>query len=79
MSEKVKVVLVAWARVFFAAVLTAYLAHLASGGDPVSAPWQAIIIAGIVAVGPVILQWLSPNETAFGRGSDKPAVDTASD
>lgn len=51
-----------------AAVLTAYLAHLAVGGDPVSAPWRAIAIAGLVAVIPVVLRWLDSSDTAFGRG-----------
>ena len=68
-----------WARVFVAAILTAYLTHLSAGGDPVSAPWRAFAIAGIVAVGPMVLRWLNPNDPVYGRGAKAPIEDAASD
>lgn len=66
MSEQSVAILKSWARTFVAAVVTAYLAHLTAGGDPVSAPWRAIAIAGLVAVLPVVLRWLDPNDKAIG-------------
>ena len=48
-----------WARSFLAAGLAVYMAGVT---DP-----KAIATAGLAAVLPVILRYLNPNDTAFGR------------
>ena len=48
-----------WARSFGTAVITAYLAGVT---DP-----KAVLYAGVVAVLPVVLRWLNPNDQSFGR------------
>lgn len=57
--EQVKALAASWARSFLAAALATYLAV---GWEP-----QAVLNAGVAAVLPVILRWLNPNDTAFGR------------
>ena len=61
-----------WARVFGAALLTAFLTIVASTQAlPTSQEaWMGILVAGIIAVGPVILNWLNPNDPRYGRGSE---------
>lgn len=65
-------VLKSWARVFGAALLTAFLTIIGTTQAlPTSQEaWMGILIAGIMAVGPVILNWLNPNDTRYGRGSE---------
>lgn len=65
MSEQVVNVLWSWLRVFLSAVLTYVLAGLASGTPLV---WQAVGIAGAVAVLPVIIRWLDQTDPKYGRG-----------
>jgi hypothetical protein len=48
-----------WARSFLAAGIAVYMAGVT---DP-----KAIATAGLAAVLPVILRYLNPNDTAFGR------------
>ncbi len=50
-----------WARVFGAAVL----AQLAAGVTD----WSIAINAGVVAVLPVIIRYLDPQDKVYGRGS----------
>lgn len=61
-----------WLKVFGASVLTAFLTILtATQALPTSAEaWTGILIAGLVAVIPVIINWLNPNDTRYGRGSE---------
>ena len=57
----------AWLRVYAAAVLTYVLAALVDGRplDP-----RAGLIAGAVAVLPVVINWLNPGDARYGRGSE---------
>ena len=64
LSEPAKQMLLSWLRVFAAASLTVYLT------DPNTFDPQELTLGGIVAVGPVILRWLNPNDVVYGRGSD---------
>ena len=48
-----------WARSFLAAGIAVYMAGVT---DP-----KAIATAGLAAVLPVILRYLNPSDTAFGR------------
>ena len=57
--EQLKAIGASWARSFLAAGIATYLAV---GWD---AP--AILNAALVASLPVILRYLNPNDTAFGR------------
>jgi len=59
--EQVKALLASWARSFFAAAIAVYLAGVT---EP-----KAIAYAGASAVLPVVLRWLNPKDSAFGRSS----------
>ncbi len=57
--DQVKALAASWFRSFLAASLAVYLAGVT---DP-----KAILGAGLSAIAPVILRWLNPADTAFGR------------
>ena len=57
--ENLKAVAASWARSFLAAALATYLAV---GWKP-----EAILASAATAVAPVIIRWLNPKDTAFGR------------
>lgn len=61
-----------WLKVFLASVLTAFLTIVtATSSLPTSGEaWVGILIAGLVAVIPVIINWLDPNDPRYGRGSE---------
>lgn len=67
-----KELIFSWLRVFGASVLTAFLTILtATQALPTSAEaWTGILIAGLVAVLPVIINWFNVNDTRYGRGSE---------
>ena len=65
-KQQVINVLWSWLRVFLVATLSAGLTALASGN---SLDWRAFLIAGVLAVGPVIVRWLDETDTKYGRGS----------
>ena len=66
MSAQAKAVLLSWAKVFTAAALTAVLADLADGFAGFD--WQTVLIAGLVSVLPVVINWLSSSDPRYGRG-----------
>jgi hypothetical protein len=57
--DQIKALAASWFRSFLAASLAVYLAGVT---DP-----KAILGAGLSAIAPVILRWLNPADTAFGR------------
>jgi hypothetical protein len=57
--QQAKKVAASWARSFLAAGIATYLAV---GWDA-----AAIVNAALAASLPVLLRWLNPNDTAFGR------------
>jgi hypothetical protein len=57
--DQVKALAASWFRSFLAASLAVYLAGVT---EP-----KAILGAGLSAIAPVILRWLNPADTAFGR------------
>ena len=65
MNAQTKAVLASWGKVFTAAVLTYVLTGLAAG---TALDWRAVLVAGLVAVLPVIINWLSPNDPRYGNG-----------
>ena len=57
--EQAKAIAASWARSFLAAALATYLAV---GWQP-----EVVLNAGLAAVLPVILRYLNPKDTSFGR------------
>jgi len=57
--ENLKKAAASWARSFLAAALATYLSL---GWEP-----KAILASAVSAVAPVIIRWLNPKDTAFGR------------
>lgn len=57
--KEFRLVAASWGRSFGTAIITAYLAGVT---DP-----KTILYAGAVAVLPVVLRWLNPNDQSFGR------------
>lgn len=57
--QDLKAIAASWARSFLAAGIATYLAV---GWDP-----QSIVNAALCASLPVILRYLNPNDTSFGR------------
>lgn len=74
MSDQALNVAWSWLRVFLAAFITATLADIVDGGLN-SVDWETVLIAGLVAVGPVIINWLNPSDPRYGRGYAAPADD----
>ena len=60
-----------WLRVFVSIVLGDMVAEWAKLGSFDFKNWQVWLLAGVVAVVPMIIRWLNPLDTAFGRGSAK--------
>ena len=59
-----------WVKVFLSAVLTMYLAELTQGHDLFSLDIlmvKKLITAGVVALLPVILNFLNPNDPRYGN------------
>lgn len=59
MSKELKAMAASWARSFLAAGIAVYMAGVT---DPVD-----IAKAGLAAILPVMLRYLNPSDTAFGR------------
>jgi hypothetical protein len=59
LNENNKEMLASWVRSFIGAGLAVYMT---GNHDP-----KAIATAGVAALAPVIMRWLNPNDTAFGR------------
>lgn len=73
MSKQTQAMMKSWLNVFIAAAITALLTVLVDTGSLVL-DWQsiqAVIIAGLVAVLPVIKNYFDKSDTRYGRGSDE--------
>jgi hypothetical protein len=57
--KELKPMLASYARSFIAASLAVYMAGVT---DP-----KAILSAGLAAVVPVLMRWLNPKDTVYGR------------
>lgn len=56
-----------WLKVFAATVMSLFLAN---GGDVFSVDWADLriyVAAGIASVLPLVITWLDPTDTRFGR------------
>lgn len=76
MSAQMKAMLGSWARVFIAAAITAFLALQTPPWDMSGDQWLAIVWAALLSLLPVVLNWLNPNDTRYGRGSSSLAADS---
>ncbi len=68
MSDDGLAILASWARVFLAAGLSVLLTQLASGGLDAVDP-RALVLAGLLSTLPVVINWLNPRDTRYGRGA----------
>lgn len=64
-----KAMLASYARVLLATALTAVFAIGKLPFDFTASDWRAVANAIWIAVIPVLIRWLNPNDPAFGRGS----------
>jgi membrane protein implicated in regulation of membrane protease activity len=67
MSPDVKAMIASWIKVFLSAVLTAM-----GSGDWY---WQTLLFAGLVAVLPVIKNWLDESDPRYGKGYVPPVAE----
>ena len=68
MSQETKAMLKSWLNVFVAAVITALIVVLGDGNVSVEDLWY-VLVAGAVAVLPVMKNYFDPSDTRYGRGS----------
>ena len=70
MSQETKSMLKSWANVFVAAVITAILVIFTSnsGSIPLDGEtWLSVLIAGLVAVLPVVKNYFDPKDPRYGK------------
>jgi uncharacterized membrane protein YjjP (DUF1212 family) len=73
MSQETKNMIRSWANVFVAAVITAWLTLLVST-QSLSLDWntaEAILIAGLVAVLPVVKNYFDSSDHRYGKGYEE--------
>lgn len=68
LSKQTKAMLKSWANVFVAAVITALIVVIGDGGVTVEDLWY-VLVAGLVAVLPVIKNYFDKSDTRYGKGS----------
>lgn len=68
MSKQMKAMLKSWLNVFIAAVITALIVVLGDGNISVEDLWY-VLVAGLVAVLPVIKNYFDPGDTRYGKGA----------
>jgi hypothetical protein len=67
MTNQTKAMLRSWANAFAAAVITALIVVLGDGEITVSDLWY-VLVAGLIAVLPVIKNYFDPNYSLYGKG-----------
>lgn len=68
LSKQMKAMLKSWANVFVAAVITALIVVLGDGAVSVEDLWY-VLVAGLIAVLPVIKNYFDKNDPRYGKGS----------
>lgn len=68
LSKQTKAMLKSWANVFVAAALTALIVVLGDGSITVEDLWY-VLVAGAIAVLPVVKNYFDKSDTRYGRGS----------
>jgi hypothetical protein len=72
-TSQTKAMLKSWGNIFIAAIITAFTVVIVETGT-LALDWktlEAVLIAGLVAVLPVIKNYLDPNDHRYGKGADK--------
>ena len=67
MSKEHTAMMASWTRSFLAACLAQFLALGGAAFDFNGDAVKSILAAGLAAVLPVVIRWLNPGDTAFGR------------
>jgi len=67
-STQTKAMIKSWLNVFVAAVITALIVVLGDGNITWEDMWY-VLVAGLVAVLPVIKNYFDPNDTRYGKGA----------
>jgi len=60
--------LASWFKVFVSALLGAWLVDLTGAGEIDFSNWQAWLVAALVSLLPVIVNWLNEGDPRYGRG-----------
>lgn len=68
LSKQTKAMLKSWLNVFVAAVITALIVVLGDGAISVEDLWY-VLVAGLIAVLPVIKNYFDKNDPRYGKGS----------
>lgn len=68
MTTQLKAILSSWANVFIASVITALIVVLGDGALTWNDLWY-VLIAGAVAVLPVIKNYFDKNDPRYGKGA----------
>lgn len=79
MSTQTKAMLKSWANVFIAAVITALLVVLTSNSGTIpldGETWLSVLIAGLVAVLPVVKNYFDKSDPRYGHTDERVASDT---
>ena len=67
MSKQMKAMLTSWMNVFVAAAITALIVALGDGELSVNDLWY-VLLAGAVAVLPVVKNYFDKDDTRYGKG-----------
>jgi hypothetical protein len=73
MSQQTKAMLKSWGNVFIAAVITALLVVIVDT-KTLALDWktlEAVIVAGLVAVLPVVKNYFDTSDHRYGKGADE--------
>ena len=68
MSQETKAMLKSWLNVFVASLITALIVVLGDGNISVEDLWY-VLVSALVAVLPVIKNYLDSNDPRYGKGS----------
>ena len=73
MSQQTKAMLMSWLNVFVAAVITALIVVLGDGQITVEDLWY-VLVAGLVAVLPVVKNYFDKQDPRYGKTIEKDAA-----
>ena len=74
MSSTTKAMLNSWLNAFVAAIITAAIAVFSSNGGSLpldGKTWLGVLVAGVVAVLPVVKNYFDKNYSLYGKGSSQ--------
>jgi uncharacterized membrane protein len=72
MTKATKAMINSWLNAFVAAIITAAIAVFSSNGGSLpldGKTWLGVLVAGVVAVLPVIKNYFDKNYSLYGKGS----------